>query len=177
MKMPALLLTLALSGCTTLSENECLTADWESIGYSDGSRGYNSGRIGNHTEACQEHGVTPDSKEYEAGRQRGLETYCTARNGLRVGQQGNVYSGACPSELESSFLRGYDVGRDMTEVEARMQRLRAEMQDAQLQLRRKEPPLSERERDYLIYRLRDLEREFGRYEFQLRNLEREARSL
>jgi len=31
-----LLVILALGGCASLSENECRTADWESIGYIDG---------------------------------------------------------------------------------------------------------------------------------------------
>ncbi len=44
-------------------------------------------------------------------------------------------------------------------------------------LNQKEPPLSDSERDRLIYRLRDLEREYGRTEFDLRMLDMRSRRL
>ncbi len=44
-------------------------------------------------------------------------------------------------------------------------------------LNQKEPPLSDSERDCLIYRLRDLEREYGRTESDLRMLDMRSRRL
>ena len=44
-------------------------------------------------------------------------------------------------------------------------------------LNQKEPPLSDSERDRLIYRLRDLEREYGRTESDLRMLDMRSRRL
>lgn len=175
----SLLLVLAflLGGCASMSENECLTADWESVGYRDGSQGHGPGRISDHQEACAEHGVRADSQLYEEGRARGLEIFCTGRNGVRLGRQGYSYSGACPLSLEGEFTRGYDVGRELHDADAHMQQLQSEIQRVQTELQRKEPPLSEKERDYLIYRLRDMEREYGRAESDLRNLERRSRDF
>ncbi len=171
------LAVVALSGCASLSQNECLTADWESIGYRDGSRGYDAGRIGAHSEACAEHGIKADGQLYEEGRVRGLELFCTGDNGVRLGRQGYSYSGVCPLSMEGAFMRGFQFGRELHEIDVRMQELRNEINKVQSELRREEPPLTDRDRDYLLYRLRDLEREYGRMEAELRMAETRARDL
>jgi hypothetical protein len=48
----------AFTGCATLGKEECLNADWFTIGFEDGARGYPASRIGDHREACAKHGVT-----------------------------------------------------------------------------------------------------------------------
>lgn len=173
----AALVFLALSGCASLSEDQCRTADWESIGYIDGSKGYTSGRIGEHSEACGKVGITPDRKLYEEGRGRGLVEFCTGRNGVRIGEQGGMYSGVCPADLEGAFLRGFDTGKDLHDLKERMSRLQSDIQATQARLRSKDPQLSDYERDQLLYRLRDLERAYGNYESDLRRLERRARDF
>jgi hypothetical protein len=41
-----LVLALAgLSGCGSMSADECLTVDWATIGFEDGSRGYTADRL------------------------------------------------------------------------------------------------------------------------------------
>ena len=35
----ASLITLALSGCATMNEQQCLVSDWRSVGFEDGARG------------------------------------------------------------------------------------------------------------------------------------------
>jgi hypothetical protein len=175
--LPVVLIALLLGGCASMSEKECRTADWESVGYVDGTRGYNSGRIADHSEACAKVGVTPDRKLYEEGRNRGLEEFCTPRTGLRVGQQGGSYSGVCPLDLEPGFMRGYDVGRDLHDIQYRMDQLRSESQNIQSRLQQKDPALSDYERNQLIYRLRDVEREYGRAESEYRMVERHARDF
>lgn len=172
-----LLVILALGGCASLSENECRTADWESIGYIDGTKGYNSGRIGEHTEACAKVSITPDRNLYEEGRNRGLEEFCTPSNGVRLGEQGGSYGGVCPVVTEDAFLRGYDAGKDLREIQDYMARLQSDVQNVQARLRVKDPPLSDYQRDQLLYRLRDLEREYGRAESNYRRVERRAREL
>jgi hypothetical protein len=175
--LPVVLALLVLGGCASLSENECLTADWESIGYLDGSKGYNEGRIGDHAEACAKVGIAPDRKLYEEGRGRGLEVFCTGRNGLRIGEQGGSYAGVCPADLEPEFLRGYTIGRDLHDVKDHMAQLQSEVQRVQARLRSQDPPLSDYERDQLIYRLRGLEREYGRTESDYRRVQRRARDF
>ena len=55
----AIILT-GLSGCATMSGDECMTSDWSAIGYEDGARGYTTDRLASHRKACAKHGVTPD---------------------------------------------------------------------------------------------------------------------
>jgi hypothetical protein len=134
-----------------------------------------AGRIASHLEACSEYGIRADEQHYEEGRQRGRELFCTGHNGLRLGRQGYSYAGVCPLSMEGAFMRGYQLGRELHDIDAHMQQLQSEIAHVQAELRREEPPLSSKERDYLLYRLRDLEREYGRSEADLRIAESRAR--
>jgi uncharacterized protein YceK len=49
-----------LSGCASMSSEECANSDWVAIGYEDGSRGYTTDQFGNRRKACAKHGVTAD---------------------------------------------------------------------------------------------------------------------
>ena len=48
---------LGLSGCATMSAEECATGDWHMIGFEDGSMGYTVDRLGQHRKACAKYGV------------------------------------------------------------------------------------------------------------------------
>ena len=43
-----LAIAMLLGGCATMSESECLTVDWQTIGFEDGVAGYSGDRIGQH---------------------------------------------------------------------------------------------------------------------------------
>ena len=60
---------LGLSGCATMSADECAMSDWRTIGFEDGSMGYTAERLGNHRKACAKHGVAPDFEAYQTGCQ------------------------------------------------------------------------------------------------------------
>ena len=65
LRRPLLLITfLVLSACASISEEECLSADWYSLGVEDGSKGYPLSRIGNYRKDCAEVGVAPDAVLY-----------------------------------------------------------------------------------------------------------------
>ncbi len=100
-------------GCATLDKDECINADWFSIGLEDGAKGRKASHIGEHRKACAKHGVSPDFAVYERGRQQGLEEYCTPRNGYYQGNAGRRYNGACPAHLEAAYLRALNQGRDV----------------------------------------------------------------
>ncbi len=82
-------LVLALQGCASLSKDECVTADWYSIGYEDGLHGKQADQIANHRKSCAKHGVTADLALYNEGRDAGLERFCEPRNGYRLGRAGS----------------------------------------------------------------------------------------
>lgn len=101
---------LALSGCASMSGDECLTSDWHAIGFEDGSRGYASDRLGDHRKACAKHGVTPDFQAYQAGRDEGLREFCQPSRGFNLGASGGRYNGVCPASHEPHFLDAYNSG-------------------------------------------------------------------
>ncbi|MFG1496126.1 DUF2799 domain-containing protein [Saccharospirillum sp. HFRX-1] len=146
-RLAALLLAslLVLSGCATLSEEECLTADWFSIGFEDGANGYPANRIGAHREACAKHGVTPDLRQYQDGHDEGLLNFCTARNGFSRARNGYQYTGICPPSLEPEFLDGYQAGREIYAVTSEISGLRSEQRSNENELSQSQRRLSEME--------------------------------
>ena len=171
----AVFATALLSGCASLSESECLQANWYAIGMEDGANGRSLSSLGNHRRACADAGVSPDVDEYTAGRSEGLTQYCTAANGLYSGKRGITYRGVCPSEYELEFLNAYRVGKHIHTV-------RTEMAANSRAVTRIEKELGEAEVDpekraSLAYDLRALERDFGSLQYQLEELEEEEQRI
>lgn len=104
---------LVLSGCASMSADECLTSDWHAIGYEDGARGYSAEQLGSRRKACAKHGVTPDFQAYQAGRTEGLQEFCQPQRGFNIGAAGGRYSGVCPVHLEPGFLDAFRVGAQL----------------------------------------------------------------
>lgn len=120
MRILILVAMAALAGCNSMSEKECLSTDWRTVGYEDGVNGYTGDRIGRYRNACSEHGVTPSLGEYQAGREQGLREFCNPLNGFRVGARGAGYSGVCPAELDSPFVDAYQSGRQLYTLRSRV---------------------------------------------------------
>jgi len=116
----ALVVSLALGGCASMSKDECLTADWRTIGFEDGAAGYSGDRIGQHRKACAKQGVSPDLEAYRAGREEGLREYCRPQTGYRLGAQGGTYEGFCPADLDDAFESAYQSGRQLYSLESRL---------------------------------------------------------
>jgi hypothetical protein len=134
--MPLLLITLlVLSACETISPEECLAADWYSIGVEDGSKGYPMSRIGAYRKDCAETGVAPDADQYGQGREYGLESFCTYERGYAEGKRGASNRAVCPpGQLEAEFMEGYNAGhyiygvnQEIRGLERELAELRSEM--------------------------------------------------
>ena len=104
-------------GCATLSEDECLTADWWIVGQKDGTEGEPASILAEHWEACAEHGVKPDRKSYAEGRQSGLQVYCTRFNGYKIGRNDDDYHRVCTGSLAKSFETGLSRGKQVRGIE------------------------------------------------------------
>ena len=166
-----LIILMVLSGCASLGKEECLNADWRTIGYEDGTRGYSGSRIASHRKACAKHGVTPDLDQYEEGRLLGLREYCTPRNGYRLGTMGKGYNGVCPSDLAPAFRyamqEGYEVyalNRELKQQKRELQKAYEDLDALKIALADKEAELikahvSPRRRKQLLDELRILEDE------------------
>ena len=125
---------VALSGCATMSADECVTSDWTTIGYEDGSRGYTMDRLSKHRKACAKHGVTPDLQAYQRGRDQGLVEFCQPGRGFNHGANGGNYHGVCPADMEPAYLEAYRVGN-------KLYALRASVSSASSQIYSKEREL------------------------------------
>ena len=114
-----------LAGCAGMSEQACVSADWRTIGFEDGTLGRSEAAIGGYRKQCGDHGVTPDLDAYRAGHADGVLTYCRANHGFDVGHSGAAYQGVCPANMEADFLSEYNAGRHLFELESALRNIDA----------------------------------------------------
>lgn len=111
-------LTFILAGCASMSADECLTADWQAIGYEDGARGAPVSAVSDRRKVCaKKAGVILDMNAYTIGREQGLIVYCQPSNGFAVGARGVRYNGVCRGEGELAFLDAYQEGAHLFSLE------------------------------------------------------------
>jgi len=108
---------LVLGGCATMDKSECLTADWRTVGFEDGSNGKPETAISEYRQDCAKHGVAPELTLYRQGHREGSERYCTRRNGFVVGKRGGGYQNSCAADLEAGFLVGYNDGKALHDLQ------------------------------------------------------------
>jgi hypothetical protein len=107
-----------VAGCSGMSEQACVTSDWRTVGFEDGTLGRSEGTIGRYRQQCAEHGVAPDLESYRAGHADGVQVYCRESNGFAVGHSGATYQGVCPADLERAFVAEYNAGRRLHDLES-----------------------------------------------------------
>ena len=168
MRLLGVLLLLALTGCATLSENECRSADWYELGEHDGFAGYPRARIEEHAEACGKIGIHPNRDAYFSGREQGVYRYCEPRHGYEVGRAGESYRNVCSGERETRFLRQYRAGRQLYDLEQQIRRGESEIGKLEQQL---EKASSDTERARLRGQIAERDREQSLLRRQLRTLE------
>lgn len=110
---------LLVSACATLDRNDCVTGDWQTIGYNDGARGRSGEFLELHQQACAKHGVSVEEPLYTQGYKTGLAHYCQPETGYRLGRNEEIYNYICPAEFEKDFVTAYAVG--LTETMADLQ--------------------------------------------------------
>jgi len=143
--LPAL---LALGGCATMDRNECLSANWRQIGYTDGARGLPSRHIEKHAKACAEHQVQVNLDEYLAGRRQGLLAYCTPDNGFVIGRSGERdIATDCPDHLRHAFMEQYNRGMIVHAIESELESAREHVAQQHRRLRQNEKRIDEIRRD------------------------------
>ncbi len=173
---------LLIAGCATLSEDECLTGNWQSIGYTDGAKGQAPERIDEHNKACSKHGIPVDLETWLAGYDQGLDVYCTADNGAWVGASGISYKKVCTGPRGEAFHYGHQAGIEVYEAEAARDRAQTDYETSERELadlqysieheegRARNTSLTRDERDAALAELRRLERQYGRVEHQMREI-------
>ncbi|WP_037027183.1 DUF2799 domain-containing protein [Psychromonas aquimarina] len=126
-----LLLTTLLTACSSMSPQECKTANWQSIGYSDGQSGVSSNRVNDYIKDCAEAGVSVDTAQWQKAYEKGLNLYCIPENGYRVGRAGEEYYGVCASE---QFVKRYNQGHKEYLLETRLEEIDTELQSIRTQI-------------------------------------------
>ncbi|WP_319533219.1 DUF2799 domain-containing protein [uncultured Cohaesibacter sp.] len=162
-----LIIAPLLTGCASLTQEECATGDWSNIGLADATQGHAQSRLADHQKACKRYGIEPDEAKYLEGYRTGLAHYCTPTSGFKAGRDGYSYQNVCPAATEPEFMRGYlrgkvlhDIETQIIEVESRYRHLDREIDTA----RKAE---DDKERRKTLQRLRD----------ERRRLERERQRL
>lgn len=108
--MGTLLAALFATGCASLKSVDCASADWYSVGLTDGANGMQATRAADHRAACDASPNQFDTGGYQLGHETGLERYCTTESGLDAGLAGRAYRGVCDADTEQRFLSGYVLG-------------------------------------------------------------------
>lgn len=120
MRLPALTLpiistiggVILLTGCATLSKEQCTVGNWQAIGYTDGVAGHYADRLAAHAKACAKAGVAPDYQAWERGRQQGLKQYCTTSHAFALGRRGRQLNGVCPASTSRTLQKMNAQGRE-----------------------------------------------------------------
>jgi len=173
---------LSMSGCATMSSEECVATDWSAIGFEDGARGYTTDRFSNHRKACAKHGITADFGAYQVGRDQGLIEYCQPGRGFDVGVNGGRYYGVCPVNEEADFLDAYNVGyqlytlrRNVNQSNSAINSKQHQLKDVKDAMLHAEAALIDQEttteqRIILLAELKDMAEDKGRLEAEIQDL-------
>ncbi len=176
------LVLLGMSGCASMSSDECLASDWSAIGYEDGSRGNTSDRFGQHRKACAKHGVTADFSAYQTGREQGLIEYCQPGRGFSVGSNGGNYNGVCSVNLEGDFLDAYNAGHHLYSLRSNLNRATSDINSKEYELDRIEEGIAvnalamvasettNEERVLLLVDLKNMSERTGQLQAEIREL-------
>ena len=109
------LTALTLSGCATtpkISTEQCQQGNWTDIGQRDGMVGRSGAYFGQYTAACPNlTPVSPARQQWEAGRQKGLKSYCTELTAYKLGREGYDWQPVCPLEGIEKLEEAYSQGR------------------------------------------------------------------
>ena len=114
---------IGLTGCASISEDECISGNWSDIGYKDGVNGKSRGKLADYAKTCIKYGVEPNRDVYLTAFENGLVKYCTFEQGLKLGENGSSYNQVCSGYLANGFSQGYDEGRVVYEINREHKRL------------------------------------------------------
>jgi len=120
---------IGLTGCASISEDECISGSWSDIGYKDGVNGKARGKLADYTKTCAKYNVEPNREVYLTAFDSGLVKYCTYEQGYDLGENGNSYNQVCSGDLAGSFSQGYDEGRAVYEIYRQHKQLISDYED------------------------------------------------
>ncbi|MEO1657182.1 MAG: DUF2799 domain-containing protein [Pseudomonadota bacterium] len=84
-----------LSGCATLTEEECQILNWEAEGREAGEFGGGPTSYSRLASQCSRYAIAPDYDAFERGRQQGLVRFCTPDGVYIAGLAGRGSTAQC----------------------------------------------------------------------------------
>ncbi|WP_102796156.1 DUF2799 domain-containing protein [Bowmanella denitrificans] len=188
-KLLAPLLAISLlSGCASISKEECMVADWYAMGLTDGSRGKALSEFRDYQADCARHQLSSDFGQYQAGHKKGVVQYCVYPNGVTLGRSGNSFNPLCEDAGFADFQQGYFLGQQLNQAEDRLANLKRDQQQVEDKQQSLEKELadnkdrivddtsSKAEREELLRDNDRLRRELRRLAAELRSLQYQAQS-
>ncbi|CAM4451026.1 MAG: hypothetical protein LEGION0398_MBIBDBAK_00746 [Legionellaceae bacterium] len=70
-------ISLFLSACVHLTQEQCLNTNWEQFGYNDGVQGKNPNTLAREIEDCAKFHIPVNTQAYQHGWIRGMKNYCS----------------------------------------------------------------------------------------------------
>lgn len=179
-----LLLSLFISSCATMSKDECKQADWYLKGVDDATQGFALDRVVEHGKACARINIVPDMRDYREGHAKGARLYCVPEKGYSEGRNGAAYNGICPVAGEGKFLRAYNDGQELYNIQHRMDAMYSQISSNNAQINNRYNDISqlryeivksndERNRRYKMRFIDDLENEIRNLDLDSQRSERE----
>jgi len=175
-------LTVLLGGCASMSKEECKTANWEIVGFDDGSHGNPVTLIKRHQEDCAGV-VTPDFAAYQKGHARGVARYCVAGNGYNSGIRGYRANTVCDPAGFPNYYDAHQMGLTIFQSAQDVKRQTADLQqayqaraDAEYDIKVVEaelvaPGLSSIERLQLLAQSRQMREDIKGYDYPIGTIE------
>lgn len=169
-------LAVVLTGCATISEQDCQIGAWAEYGYKDGMNGRSGDRIADYAERCGKFGIKPDMTAYLSAHKRGVAQYCTYERGYDHGEEGRSFNKVCTGEMSADYVPGYDAGRARYEIKQGRERLvdsydQVVADIAEVERRLSVEELEDGERRRLDKKLRRLNSRCARLEDEIRDYE------
>ncbi len=165
-----LLAASLLTGCATLSRQQCQSGDWYGIGLVDGRAGRPETLINEHSSACSEFGIRVDSQKYFEGRAQGLIEYCRLDNAFATGLKGQRYRHVCSPGIDAVFDRYNRAAYDTYRMRNELDSVDSQISSKEHELRKKD--LSDDKRHQIRSDIRSLDRRRDRLRDDLYTKER-----
>ncbi|MEJ0060341.1 MAG: DUF2799 domain-containing protein [Terricaulis sp.] len=126
---------IGISGCETMSAEECAVADWRTLGFNDAAQS-GADRLTDRSESCAEKGLLADANAYRSGFNDGMYEFCQPPRGFQFARRGGSFNGYCPAELDQPFRRAFSDGARVYSAEQALASARSEV--SRLESRRNE---------------------------------------
>ena len=136
---------IGLSGCETMSAEQCAAADWRGLGFSDAAQN-GSDRLSQRAQSCAEKGLTADSNAYMEGFHQGMYEFCRPERGFQYARNGGSFNGACPAELEQPFRAALFDGQRVHQAQSDVDSARSHISSLESDIREIDDNIGSHER-------------------------------